>query len=180
MNAYFTPRRAVIVAAAGLVAALSFGGVAQAITDTVFRYSPPKTGYYSIDHFAMNPLGSGAADSYFREFSTGLNNTTGNDCFGTGVNLPHGVTLTEVRVWYKSGAGTPRFYFVFQRMSIAQQNYYLRSPTDSSGTLKATNLPIDPVKIDNSLNSYAFVLCIDPGDVFYSARISYTYNNAGD
>ena len=44
----------------------------------------------------------------------------------------------------------------------------------------ASAFPIDPLSIDNNLNSYAFVVCISQSDVFYGARISYTYNNAGD
>jgi hypothetical protein len=32
---------------------LSLSGVAQAVTDTIFKYSTPKTGYYgSADHYA--------------------------------------------------------------------------------------------------------------------------------
>jgi len=48
MKAYFTSRRAAIVAAVGLLAALSFGGVAQAITDTVFVTAHQKPGITAL------------------------------------------------------------------------------------------------------------------------------------
>jgi hypothetical protein len=51
---------------------------------------------------------------------------------------------------------------------------------DDSGTLKSVNIPLTPLAIDNNLNSYAFVVCINPSDVFYSARLAYTVDNAGD
>ena len=182
MNAYFTSRRAAIVAAVGLLAALSFSGVAQAITDTVFRYSTPKTGFYSIYHHALNPLNHFDAVAYLRDFNSGLFNIgTERICFGTGVNLPHAATLSAVTVFYKSGgSGNPDFYFGATRLSTGVTTLFTRRPADDTGTLKSVNIPVDPLVISNNQNSYAFEACINPNDAFYSARITYTYNNAGD
>ena len=60
------------VALAGVVAALSFSGVAQAITDTVFRYSPAKTGFYSIDSMAMSPISTASGTGYVTEWGAGV------------------------------------------------------------------------------------------------------------
>jgi hypothetical protein len=116
MKACFTSQRAAMAAAGGLVIALFFSGVAQAITDSVFRYSTPKTGFYSIDHLAVTPLRS--IDSYLREFNAGLVNTGSQQaCFGAGINLPHGATLKAATARYKSDAGgNPTFYVVVQQL----------------------------------------------------------------
>ena len=45
----------------GFVAALLVGGAAQAITDTAFRYSTPKTGYLQIPNAASVAMDSGAS-----------------------------------------------------------------------------------------------------------------------
>jgi hypothetical protein len=181
MKACFTSQRAVLAAAGGLVIALFFSGVAQAITDNVFRYSTPKTGYYSIDHLAVTPLRSN--DTYQREFDAGLHNTgAGQSCFGAGINLPHGATLKTATAWYRSNVGgDPTFYVVVQQLSTAHATVHQRSVADDSGTLKTASIPLTPlVVINNNLNSYAFVVCIYPSDVFYSARLIYTVENAGD
>jgi hypothetical protein len=184
MKSYITSRCGAIAAAGGVVAALSFGGVAQAITDTVFRYSAPKTGFYSIDRFALNPIGSFfGAMNYNREWNGGLwNNGTDANCFGTGINLPHGATLASVRVWYSSDTdGNPAFRFIAQEFaSPAQTIIFVAAPSDNSATVRSVNIPVDPLKINNSQTSYALTVCLSPNDIFYSARVTYTYDNAGD
>jgi hypothetical protein len=182
MTAYFTSRRAAIAAAGGLVVALSFGGVAQAITDTVFKYTNPRTAYYSIGHLALNPLGTAFAGHYARDYTGGLvNNGAGAACLGTGVNLPQGAALTLLRVWYKSGAGgNPSFTFVVEQLSTGQATIYTRSAVSDTGAPAAADIPIGALQIDNVHNAYALAVCINPSDVFLSARITYTAANAGD
>jgi len=128
----------------------------------------------------VNPLAN-VTNDYHREFKTGLTTGASQACLGSGVNLPDGATLSEVRVRYKSAAGgNPTFYFIAQRFSTALSTVYRKMAVNDSGTLASVNIPIDPLRIDNNLNSYAFVVCISQSDVFYGTRISYTYNNAGD
>ena len=88
MTIHVTSRRVALAAAGGLLAALTLSGAAQAITDTVFRYTTPKTGHFGIDVMAMAPDRTDAADDYLVSWSGVLG--TGNAlCFNTGVNLPN-------------------------------------------------------------------------------------------
>ena len=83
--------------AAGAIAGLFLSGAAQAITDTVFRYSAPKTGYYSIHPAAMAPQKSTL--NYEINYSDGaLYISTINSCHQTGLNLPQGAKITSLRV----------------------------------------------------------------------------------
>ena len=185
MTAYFTSRNAAIAAAGGLVAALLFSGVAQAITDTVFRYSPVKTGHYTIDHFALHPINSSVANEYSHGLNEGLvSNSAVGGCFNGGINLPHGATITDARVWYTSGVGVgdPVVAIFKQRLSdgarLVISQHLL---TDNSVTRKAVNIPVaGDLIVNNAAFSYAIRVCLTLADSFYAARIGYSYANAGD
>jgi hypothetical protein len=41
------------------------------------------------------------------------------------------------------------------------------------------NVP-EPHKVDNSSGIYGLDVCLTPDDVFYAARITYSYETAGD
>jgi len=180
MQAHFTSRHVAIAAAGGVLAVLSFSGVAQAITDTVFKYTSPRTSYYSIGHLALNPLGSAFATGYVRDYSGGLQ-TNPTACFGVGVNLPQGATVTEVRVWYKgSTGGNPSFVFLVQRMSSANSTLFLAAGKDNTGTSQFVDVPVGSITINNIQNAYEFATCLNPNDTFHAARITYTAGNAGD
>ncbi len=55
MTIHLTSHRVALVAVGGLLAVLSFGGVAQAITENVFRYSSPKTGSLMLSGASFVP-----------------------------------------------------------------------------------------------------------------------------
>ena len=63
MTAYLTKKRAAF-AAMSIFGIVVLSGGALAITDNVFSYSNPKTGYYGIDHMGMVPDSTAAADNY--------------------------------------------------------------------------------------------------------------------
>src|ERR1700754_3860516 len=104
MNTHLRSRHAAVAAAGGILAALSIGGVALAITDTQFKYTSPKTGFYTVGSASFAPKDTTSAGNYFNSVTGGLGVLDQRRCFLTGVNLPHGAALTGLRVWYVSGA----------------------------------------------------------------------------
>ena len=50
----------------------------------------------------------------------------------------------------------------------------------NSGAVRTVNIPIDPLKINNGQTSYALTTCLSPNDIFCAARITYTYDSAGE
>ncbi len=184
MTHHFTSRHAAVAVACSVLVALSFSGVAQAITDNVFRYSSTKTGFYGISSLDLAPLNNNTAPNYDNSAAGGLFKLVQNGCFGTGVRLPNGATITAVRVWYASGAiGNPTVSLrqvAFVQFGVSN---IIASKTlaDNSGTLKVTNVNVpEPHKVDNSSGIYGLDVCLTPDDVFYAARITYSYETAGD
>src|SRR6476619_4713514 len=96
------------IAVGALAVALCVNGIAQAITDTTFRYSTPKTGDYTIAHMAMIPDGATSANHYLVTHDDGLT-VDQAACFSSGVNLPQNATITTVTVYYASGATSDVF-----------------------------------------------------------------------
>jgi hypothetical protein len=184
MTHHFTSRHAAVAVAGSVLVALSFSGVAQAITDNVFRYSSTKTGFYGISSLDLTPQNSDTAPNYSSDAAAGLFKLLQNGCFGTGIHLPNGATITAVRVWYASGAtGDPTVSLrqvAFVQFGVAN---IIASKTlaDNSGTLKVTNVNVpEPHKVDNSSGIYALQVCLTPNDTFFAMRITYTYETAGD
>ena len=184
MKVYLISRNGATVIACALVAALSFSGVAQAITDSVFRYDTPKTGYYTIDAMAMSPDSSPTAASYGNIAGSGLGGSQGTKCFNTGVNLPQGVTVTAITFWYKSGiGGNPSGSLLRHKLSDGTQNVIANNTfVDDSNVRTGGALPVVPTfaTINNNVFSYGFSACPNAGTSFFAARITYTYRTAGD
>ena len=184
MKACLTSRHVAVAAAGGILVALSFGGVAQAITDSVFRYDMPKTGFYTIDAIAMAPDSSPTAASYGNIAGNGLGGSQGTRCFNTGVNLPQGVTVTAVTFWYKSGVGgNPSGSLLRHKLSDGTQDVIANNTfVDDSNVRTGGALPVVPTfaTINNNAFSYGFSACPNAGTSFFAARIAYTYRTAGD
>jgi hypothetical protein len=83
MTHHFTSRHAAVAVACSVLVALSFSGVAQAITDNVFRYSSTKTGFYGISSLDLAPLNNNTAPNYDNSAAGGLFKLVQNGCFGT-------------------------------------------------------------------------------------------------
>jgi hypothetical protein len=177
------PRSAAAVAGS-LLAILTVVGTAQAANDTVYKYSTPKTGYFTIDHTTMVPTASGV--NYAGSFADSLRLTAASGtCFGAGVHLPHGAKITAVSVAYRSGNGEdPTAYVISRRFSNgAIALIALTEIVDNSDTRKIAHLATDPAvaTVNNAVFSYTFAFCLSTTDNYFDiARITYTYQNAGD
>jgi hypothetical protein len=182
LKACLTSRTAAIAGAFAILAALSFTGVAQAITDTVFRYTTPKTAYFPISGMAMNA--SSDNYDYTNGWFNGLSPVSGVPCFSTGVNLPHGSTITGLTIWYESGAvgGVSVSFYRFQLNDgsfdkIGERTFL----NDTNGLRQAGNVPVTTsfATVNNFQFSYGLGICLE-ATTFRDARVRYTYNTAGD
>jgi hypothetical protein len=174
-----------IIAATSLAIVAAVSPAAQAATDTIYKYTTPKTGYFAISPLAMAADSEGA--DFFANFSGGSIklNANSNTCFMTGVNLPNGATITGVAVFYSSGGSfSPNFQMLQHKLSDGTLTTIANeSLTDNTGSRKskALTLQTPDVKVNNLANVYSFATCLgQPSNTFFGARIVYTYDNAGD
>ena len=79
------------------------------------------------------------------------------------------VSASLIRHKFSDGVGATDF--------IASRTF-----NENSGTPKAGQVPVTAAaaKIDNLRYSYGFGICMGQDDFFLNARITYTYDNAGD
>jgi len=185
MTTYVTSRRVALIAAGGLFAALALSGAAQAITDNIFRYTTPKNGYFTIHVMAMTPDSNASANDYLIDVGGHLSTGANNLCFVTGVNLPNGATMTRLAVWYTSGAASdPVVNLVRETLANGVTNVITIPNTfDDSGTRTLSNTAIPNnalAKVNNGQYAYGFSICPGSDTTFHGARITYTYNSAGD
>jgi hypothetical protein len=178
-------RKGALFAAGGFVAALFIAGAAHAVTDTIFRYSTPHNGYFSIDRMAMTPVDTDAAQNFSIEIGNGQGlRATGPQCFNSAVNLPQHAAIVKMTVWYSSVAeGDPDFFVLRQRLTDGHTDVVIMSTgADDSGQRKTLNANADMnfADVDNAHYSYGFGACLAQLDKLYAARIQYTYNTAGD
>ncbi len=94
-----TSYRFALVTIGSLLAAVSLSGVAQAVTDTIFRYSTAKIGYFGIDAMALAPQNSHAASQLSSNWDAVAGASVSADgCYNSGVHLPQGATITQLAV----------------------------------------------------------------------------------
>ena len=186
MTGFFNFSRSAAVAAGSLLTIFAICGTANAVTDTNFKYTAPRTGYFTIDSLAMSPAGAGS--DYTIDFSGGVGlSVNGGPCFTAGVNLPNGATITNVAAYYRSGMGSDLIVKLFSHKLAdgVSNEIAAKILTDNSGIRKVTNLTLVPTPaaliVNNAQFSYGLGICLTTTDnKFYAARITYTYNNAGD
>lgn len=167
----------------GLVfAAVVFSGKAGAITDTIFKYSTTKTGYFSISAVAFSPNIS--TNQYYFQNQVDLRPST-NDlmCFAAPIFLPHGARMTEVRFWHANYNGSQTFRIM--RRGVGRWFDVI-----STGSFPQTTFTsyfeyaksIPSVVVNNRDYSYHLEYCVQNGLNAWiaKARIKYTYNTAGD
>ena len=181
-------RRAIVLTATAVITPAVLHGAARATTDTVFRYSSPRVGHYSIHRLGMSPTDS--STTYFSTAtanSDGLATTGGTSgCFAAHVHLPQAATITNVMIWYKSSnaASSPQTILYRHRLSTdLDEQVAAVTFTDQSNMRKATNLAPNAglEVIDNARYMYALMFCVNGSTAsFYGARIDYTYTTAGD
>ena len=120
--------------AAAIAAVFSLTGAAQAVTDSVFKYSAQKIGSYSISVVEMSP------QSYGNVFSIDFfhGRLYGGGCYTTGVHLPQGAKITFLTVYYRGGNnGNLAFYLLRTRVSDGRVDRLVsRVIQDNSSTRK--------------------------------------------
>jgi hypothetical protein len=176
-------RRGAAIAAGGVLLAAALGGGAQAITDTVFRYSTTKTGYYTIGHFGMIPDSAADAANYNNDLVGGITSLGAGHCFSSNVHLPQGATMKSVRLWYnEANQGTSFVVLYRQSLSTTPATAPIVSRTlPASGSSQTTAFPIATWgHVNNAGFAYGLAVCLGSGARLFSARIAYTYNTAGD
>jgi len=181
---WFVSRPVLMLAAATGFSALLLSSAGQAATDTIYSYSTPRNGYFSIDRMAMMPTDDVGAADFLIETGNGQGLRADNHCFNAAVNLPNGATVVNMAVWYSSsGEGDPQFFLLRQRLSDGlTQVVAMAGPADDSNLRKlVVATPALKFKvIDNERNSYGFRACLSQLDRFYAARLFYTFTEAGD
>jgi hypothetical protein len=161
------------------------------VTDTAFIYSSAKTGYYLVGPFDMAPTGSPSAASFTlsSDGGQGLGIRPGgasSSCFMTGLHFPQGATLTQLIVHFRSGAnasGQPSFTLWRTTPTGDFLTLGTRTFADDTGANKAGAVTLSPsaAVVNNSLYTYGLQVCLAASsDMFYGARIAYTYKTAGD
>jgi hypothetical protein len=183
-----TSRRIALVATGGLLAALSLGGIAQAVTDKIFRYTTARTGYFGIDHMAMAPRDASSANDYVVSWGTGLypQYLTGTGgCHQSGVHLPNGATIVRLLVWTRSSSvsGLNVYLYRHKYLDGTQDTIASKHIPDNSNTRIQTRIAIANnsfAVVNNAAYSYGFGVCLSASALFHSARVAYTYTHAGD
>jgi hypothetical protein len=184
-NQYFSAFISVVAAASLTIA--FFSESAKAITDTVFRYSTPQTGHFMIPPAALN-----ATTDFppYRNEGFRLTNlgTSAQTCLQAPVNLPQGAVIKSIRIWYGRQTSNATFFADLKRVRLTATGPSTLPPIAGSGDDEPpindgfSVIVYDAAAhtVDNRLNLYYLELCIASGAVFYSARIDYTYDTAGD
>jgi len=177
----FLPRNMATFAVSAL-AIIVLGGAAHAVTDTIFKYTNPRTGFFTIDPMALSADTDGR--TYTIDYTNG--NISGTGCFSTGVNLPNGATITALTVWIASGAGSdPNFTLLRRDLGSGNPDLLLNHVlvNDDSTARTAHNFKFAnnaSAKVDNK-HTFGFAVCLpDATNFFLGGRIAYTYTTAGD
>jgi hypothetical protein len=188
MWSYLALRTIAIAASGAFAVAVALSGVAKAVTDTVFKYSTPKNGWYGLSPMAFAPDGDASASGYTIPWPNylALSNGRLEGCFNAGVNLPQGAKITAVTAWYRSdSSGSIRLYLDRSKVSDGTNAVVASlSSTDVSLARKAMNTAVPGsavATVNNRDYVYSIGVCFErANDRYYAGRISYTYVNAGD
>jgi hypothetical protein len=167
--------------AAGATGALLLSGVAYAITSNSFDYSVPKTGWLSVNAAAMVPEHEGL--SYTNRVLSSSLEASGPGCFQGAVNFPDRAKINGFLVWSaETSPGQMVFYLFRNRLSNGTENSIVAADsTDTSGRRVLGRYPIrGSAVIANDTFSYGLAVCFNGPATFYGARVTYTYETAGD
>jgi len=174
------------IAVAVIMATSAAIGTDQAITDTIFSYSPPKTGYFGLSPMAFVPADSFVANNYSIVPIDKIIAPAGG-CFNAPVNLPHGATITKFIAWYSAnGSQTGQFRIFRSRVTDGVADTVAVIDLNNVDSGGARNQVIrDPIAsnatVNNALYVYGAYVCLGSGGIlFNAARLTYTYTQAGD
>lgn len=154
----------------------SGGTVSGTLNVGTLAYVSPKTTYLSLSHQDLHPFQDGYDYSFYTNYLAP--GTTGNYYF-SGVNLPHGATVTQVDSWVWDTSTTYSVRAYLYRVSNTGTALAMAdvSTAGSAGAETITDTSILYETIDNYNYSYMFRITFG-GDLsnlrFYRARITYT------
>lgn len=178
-NGVSLARRSMVFFIGALLVA-AFAGSVLAVTSKNFTYSDEKTGFYSIHPLALSP----ASDDIDFSFALGGQFTsTGNACAGTGLTLPHGARMIDLKVKFLSDDQSNLSVYIYAVHLVSGTNIIIEETIpDDSNFSKLKTFPIsgDAAIVDNARYMYGFSVCVAAGTQFRGARVRYKYSNAGD
>jgi hypothetical protein len=167
--------------AAGAVA-MQIIGAAHAATDTIFKYTTPKTGALTLLAAAFTPA---QHTSSWSNIGSSLDGAGGSTCFFAAVNLPQGAKITNLAVWYAKNDSGGSYLFLTREQLSTGNTALIGSvlATDSGGArggkqAAVTNTAVNTV--NNLAYGYYLEKCVSSTETFYGARITFTYQTAGD
>jgi hypothetical protein len=184
---HISQRALALGAFGGLVLAFAFAGAANAITDTSFRYSAPKTGYLTITAAAFTP--GNVASAYINNGAVLTPSTTNLTCWYAPVNLPHGATMSQLALWYISESPDLVIIELTRRTLAdgAEGSIVGDAAPASGGLYRRASYPITGAMqtVDNARYGYYVRLCLQYDGTgttpqYHGSRITYTYTSAGD
>ena len=174
----------VVATLVGLVAGSLLSGAAKALTGDAFNYATPQNGYLMLPAAAFTAAGQSAPyENDGWQLAVGAQQV----CFAGPVNLPQGAKLLRIRIHYKRpidgdflGIFLGRRNFAGGALETMASSGGQSAPVTTGETTVTYNV-IGPTRtINNQTFVYMVNLCIKGTAVFYSARLEYTYLNAGD
>ena len=169
---------------AGAIGALVLSGTAIAVTDASFTYSTVQTGYLMIGPADLVPEADAHANSYHLD-SESVGSFATEACFRAPVHLPQGARMISVRTSYYSGAASDlslsfRRFNPVSGAAAALIEYDIIVDHSNTRTFVNHAVPANLGLVSNALYTYTYRVCVGSGSLFYGARITYTYTNAGD
>jgi len=179
MRATRTHRRLSLFLGITALIALVVAGAAYALTAKSFKYSNPKTGYQRVHNMAFAPLR--LDENYTNSWNNGLFSGLGA-CLNAGVDLPIGSRVKAITFYFKSGA-TSDFFGAFWRRELstggATQLAQVNPPNDANAPPSFTvNIPAGK-QVVAAKHAFGIGVCPGTNNVFYGARVKYTYTSAG-
>ncbi len=178
-------RHPVSIAVGSLTAIVSLAAIAQAATDTVYKYRTPKTGAFTINVMAMAPNRPGGVGDYDISFGGGTLTSNVSGCFSTGVHLPHGATITAVQPVFTSNFNvlTATYGLIRQAITTVDNDDVAGGSISAPASRKLFNAtPAAGTAVVNNIKyGYGFGICLySDSTTFHGARIIYTYTHAGE
>jgi hypothetical protein len=180
MRIIVTARHVVIVLAGILIGVVLSGG-AHAIVEKAFRYETAQTAY-----LALAPAAFVAHDNTHDYFNDGisLGGAVDDTCFSAPVILPQGAKITQLAVWNAKNSMIESTVVLGRNAPLDHTLVILARlhPENTNGVteLSKVGVPASKQVVNNTNFVYYVAQCLMSGEIFYGARIAYTYTSAGD
>jgi hypothetical protein len=178
-------KTALMAASSLLLGSLAVGGAAHAITDNVFRYSTPQTGFINVPPTAHVP--QYYADQYAYQNNGVLKVLTNTlTCFRAVLYLPDKATIREFSVWYSNSGGALSLTLLRNENSEPGEQIASKvlADTGSVNTVARAKKTISGAgsRVDNEHYGYWIQYCAQNSlnSGLFNVRITYSYTNAGD